>query len=165
MFSLTCTWLRISLPNVLLQLKCVNSVGSWEDFSQAVTWSGGGVEEDGWNHFFKADLNLIIDFNFPASLSGEPLTLLVWRTRGGAELRSGLKDFWGGFRGRWGQILILCPGFEVASLIHPDSRPQARAAVRLESSEQSLLTRALSKRGKQRGIGWRGIKEVNRLNT
>lgn len=114
-----------------------------------------------------SDLNLIIVFNFPASLSGEPLTLLMWRTRGGAELRSGLEGFWGSFRGRWGQILILYPGSEVVSLIHPDPRPQAqaRAAVQLESSEQSLLTRAPSKRGKQRGIGWRGIKEVNRLNT
>lgn len=46
-----------------------------------------------------SDLNLIIVFNFPASLSGEPLTLLVWRTRGGAELRSGLEGFWGSFRG------------------------------------------------------------------
>lgn len=102
MFSLTCTWLRISLPNVLLQLKCVNSVGSWEDFSRAATWSGGG-EEDGWNHFFKADLNLIITFNFPASLSEESLlALLVWRTRGGAELRSGPEGFWGGCKGRWG---------------------------------------------------------------
>lgn len=33
-----------------------------------------------------SDLNLIIVFNFPASLSGEPLTLLTWRMRGGAEL-------------------------------------------------------------------------------
>lgn len=28
MFSLTCSWLRVSLPNVLLRLKPVNSVGS-----------------------------------------------------------------------------------------------------------------------------------------
>lgn len=70
MFSLTCSWLRISLPNVLLQLKCVNSVGSWED---SVTWSGG-EGEDGRNHLFAAELSLLIS-NFLTNSCGESLSL------------------------------------------------------------------------------------------
>lgn len=70
MFSLTCSWLRISLLSVLLQLKCVNSVGSRED---SVTWSGGEWE-NGRNHLFAAELSLFIS-NFLANLCGESLSL------------------------------------------------------------------------------------------
>lgn len=70
MFSLTCSWLRISRPNVLLLCKCVNSVGSRED---SVTWSGG-EREDGRNHLFTAQLSLFIS-NFLTNLRGGSLSL------------------------------------------------------------------------------------------
>ena len=70
MFSLTCSWLRISLPNVLLQLKCVNSVGSREG---SITWSCG-EGEDGRSHLFAAELSLFIA-NLLAHSHGESLSL------------------------------------------------------------------------------------------
>lgn len=92
MFSLTCSWLRISLPNVLLQLKCVNSVGSQED---SVTWSSG-EGEDGRNHWFAAELSLFIS-SFLTNLHGGSLSLasLPGKRRTWAAISSALVCYYG----------------------------------------------------------------------
>lgn len=80
MFSLTYSWLRTSLPDVLLQLRRVNSVGAQDD-CYLIKWGRGG-----WKKIIYVQQNRVCLRPSSSSL----LALLACWVGGGTELQSAL---------------------------------------------------------------------------